>query len=355
MEMNFELREMRPEEASILQKLARPNFSVVEQIFMSKPKNAVVAQTQTGEVAGAAFLVMVGEGEAKTGCVDIIFVLPQYRGSGIAKELYHEAVDALHRQGCNTVMALVRGDNSQSLRRFETEGLHSTSISVLRRIIGMKNTALLFAKTASLACATGCWILCEDVPEQPHAGGLKKNLLRVFLINALLLALGMLVQTLLHHDGLPLWNALAAISLLGVITLGETIGMRISGGEWEFVMPEGGLLPSAIVAIMGGFYPMPGHWYLIKRDNSDLYRKRMASPVMAAWIMLLAAIFTCGMLNKMHPFFASCTDLGTMLLILYMLPFYPFDTFGGKRIRENNKWLYVVLAVVTIILLVVLL
>lgn len=94
--MNYEIRELRSGEANELKRLACRNFSVVEQLFMPKPRLGVVAQADNGSIAGAAFLIMIETGKEKVGCVDIIFVLPPYRGSGVARQLYHAAVKKLY-------------------------------------------------------------------------------------------------------------------------------------------------------------------------------------------------------------------------------------------------------------------
>ena len=348
--MSFEMRELRPGEAADLMRLACPNFSMVEQIFMSRPKLGVVAEAEDGSVAGGAFLIIVEAGGRKVGCIDIIFVLPKYRGSGVAKQLYHAATEQLHQRGCDTVMALVRGDNSQSLRRFEAEGLCSISLHRLRKQIGFSATAGLFIKTASLACATGCWILCENAAPQ-SVGSNVQNLLRTFLTNGVLLLCGALLGSCLHTGSAPWWNLLAALFFLAVLTLGESLGRKAVGGSWRFVLPEGGLVPTAIVALLGGFYPMLGHWYLTERENTPEYRRHMAAPAMGAWLTLMAAVFACGLLRKAHPFFGCGADLGVMLLVFYILPFYPFDSFGGRRVREHNERTYAALITFSIITL----
>lgn len=346
--MNYSIRQLRPGEAQEMRQLARQNFSMVEQLFIEKPKLGVVAQTDDGTIAGGAFLVVVSGTKGNVGCVDIIFVQSAHRGSGLAKRLYHEAVETLRQQGCQTIMALVRGDNSQSLRRFESEGLLPTTLRGLSARVGLGGLARLFLKTASLACATGCWILCDqDVPTH-GIGGTANNLARVFVINGLMLLCGALLH--LSANG-TWWNALAAIVLLALITLGETVGMAVAGGRWHFIMPEGGLVPSSIVALLGGFYPMLGHWYLSERENSSAYRKRMALPAIAAWRIVLAATVICGRLNMLHPLFACVSELGVMVLIFYALPCYPFDTFGGRRVREHDARVHTALTTFSLIVI----
>ncbi len=334
--MDFNVRDIRPGEVSELRKLARPNFSFVEQCFISKPKLGIVAQTKDGKIAGGAFLVTSDSGKKKVGCIDIIFVLPQYRGSGVGKLLYHEAVKVLHREDCEIVFALVRGDNSQSLCRFKSEGIQPVSLWRVTKILGFKGTASLFIKTASLACATGCWILSDCYNSHQCIGSSKENISRVFLVNGLLLTLGSIITFLRQGETMAWWNGIAAIMLLALLTAGETIGRHIAGGEWSFVMPEGGLVPSSIVAILGGFYPMAGHWYLKDRKNSPEYKKAMAIPAKGAWMLLLIGTAAGEVFSRIHPVCACVSDLGIMLLVFYMLPFYPFDTFGGKRIKEGN-------------------
>lgn len=346
--MKYEIREMRPGEAAELKSLASPNFSIVEGIFISKPKIAIIAQTDDGIIAGSAFLVIVESGGKKVGCIDIIFVNSKYRGTGVAKKLYHAAVENLHYRGCETVMALVKGDNSQSLCRFEDEGLYPVSLNMLRKQIGFSATIALFVKTASLACATGCWILCEK-SKADSIGSSSKNILNMFFVNGALLLIGAIIASIFQGRSNPWWNLLAAIFFLAVITIGESIGRKIVGGDWSFVMPEGGLLPSAIVALSGGFYPMLGHWYLSNRENTDDYRRRMAAPIKGAWLLLMVSTLICGILNKMHPFFSCGLDLGIILIIFYMLPFYPFDTFGGRRLCEHNERTYAAFVTFSII------
>lgn len=346
--MDFEIRDIRPGESNKLNRLACPNFSFVEQIFMPKPKLGILAQTADGSIAGAAFLVIVESKGKRIGCIDIIFVLPKYRGSGVAKLLYSKAVEKLHHNGCETVMALVRGDNSQSLKRFEAEGLHPISLKGLVKKVGLSTTISLFFKTSSLACATGCWILCENT-NIDDIGTSTNNILRMFLINGFLCLCGALIGSIINKTSLPWWNLLAALLFLGVILTGESIGKKVIGGDWTFVLPEGGLIPTAVVALFGGLYPMVGHWYLTKRDNSKEYQKKMAAPAIGAWIAVMITTLICGILNKIHFIFSCGVDLGVMLLLFYMLPFYPFNTFGGKRIQEYNDRIYYVLTTFSII------
>lgn len=348
--MNYKIREIRPGEATKLKKLARPNFSMIEQLFISKPKLGVVAEDKEGNIAGASFLVTVTSGEKKIGCVDIIFVLQEYRGSGIGKLLYHAAVELLHRVGCSTVMALVRGDNSQSLCRFEDEGLTPTSLGTLCRAIGFSATAALFCKTASLACATGCLILCDKTPVG-SVGGMAMNLARLVLTNSIMLVAGAVLGTVLPFDSLPWHTMLAALILLCIMTLGEVTGRITTKDKWYFAMPQGGLAPSFIVALFGGFYPMAGHFYLKERKDSLEYRSHMARPAIGAWVLLLVTVFACSVFSEMHQILSSISDLGMMLILFFALPFYPFDTFGGKRIREYKPTIYGTLITFTMIVI----
>ncbi|MDO5844573.1 MAG: GNAT family N-acetyltransferase, partial [Methanocorpusculum sp.] len=306
------------------------------------------AQADDGTFAGGAFLVVVPGAKGKVGCIDIIFVQPAHRGSGLAKRLYHEAVEMLRQQGCQTIMALVRGDNSQSLRRFECEGLAPTTLRGLSARTGMGGLCRLFIKTASLACATGCWVLCDQVVPTRSVGGTANNTARVLGVNGLFLLCGAMLHL---SSGGAWWTVLAAAFLLMLITLGETVGKHIAGGNWRFVMPEGGLVPSAIVALLGGFYPMLGHWYVTDRKNTPEYRHRMALPAKAAWLCVLAATVICQLLKTVYPLFQCTAEFGMMLLLFYMLPFYPFDTFGGRRIREDSARSYAALTAFSIIVI----
>ena len=341
--MSYTTRQIRPGDAGKMQQYARRNFSVVEQVFISKPKLGLVAQNESGDIAGGAFLLTVNGKQGKVGCIDIIFVESAHRGSELAKRLYHESIDMLKALGCQTIMALVRGDNSQSLRRFEAEGLHPVTLHQLREKVGLGVLTQLFIKTASLAFATGCWILCDSA----QGGGVGTtccNMARTLLVNGFLLLLGVL----LHVSALSWWNALACMLLLLIILLGETLGRNATAGEWEFVMPEGGFIPSAIVAMLGGFYPMLGHWYIVQRENTGDYRKKTAAPAVVAWVLLLFVTVICGAFSHVHPLLGCIKEDGVMLLLFYALPFYPFDTFGGKRIRDHSRTQFAVLVTVSL-------
>ena len=96
---------------------------------------------------------------------------------------------------------------------------------------------------------------------------------------------------------------------------------------------------------------MMGHWYLIDRNNTSVYRRRMATPAIIAWILLLIVTLINTLLYTIHPVCSGMAELGSMLVLFYALPFYPFDTIGGKRVRESSTLAYAALEILSILLL----
>lgn len=150
-----------------------------------------------------------------------------------------------------------------------------------------------------------------------------KDIAYILLMRGVLLGGGVIIGGLLYQEKNRVWYLLASLLYGMMIMLGETIGQKIISESW----------------------------YLTEIENMEEYHRQIAIPVKEAWLLLLSTTFICQIFHEVHLFFSCSVDIGKMLLLFYMLPFYPFNIFGGRWIRENDQRTYGVLVILSIITL----
>lgn len=77
----------------------------------------------------------------------------------------------------------------------------------------------------------------------------------------------------------------------------------------------------------------------------------MAAPAIGAWLLILLTAGLYLAFYKRLSLFQYTGDLSFVMLLFYVLPFYPFDIFGAKRIRESSRGIYAALLILSIIVL----
>lgn len=78
----------------------------------------------------------------------------------------------------------------------------------------------------------------------------------------------------------------------------------------------------------------------------------MGMTALVSWIALL--ILTAFLVfSRSQGMIASVTkQVGVYLLIYRMIPIYPFESFGSKRVYDWNKGIYVVMALATLVVII---
>lgn len=133
--MEIVIRSMEKEEAEEVKRIGKRAFSLVEGMFVSKPKHALVAVVD-GKLAGAIIYKITEVKGRRTGYFEYAFVDPEYHGKGIGRKLYQATTDYLWEQGCDSQAALVKDDNVGSWSLFLKNGFARVGLPELFRQLG---------------------------------------------------------------------------------------------------------------------------------------------------------------------------------------------------------------------------
>ncbi len=341
------IRPMEKEEAQKVQKIGRRAFNGMESLMVTKPKEALVA-VQDGKITGAVMYKFMKNGSRKIGYVEYAFIDRDYHSQGIGGILYRAAVDLLWEKGCDAVTALVKDDNVGSWSLFLKNGFTRVSLPELVRQFGLSGALKQYFITPfCVGVGMEYYVALREKPCPSGKGGSGKQLLSFFLANFFLLLI--LLSSRIQY--MATLSAAFFALLAGVVVAGY-IGTRFSGRNWKFRHNNGGALICALICLVGVF-PMVGNWYPERYEKTKEFRRDMGITALAEWLFLLGitafAVFSG---SSSQTILTIMGQFGTFFLIYRMIPFYPFESFGGGRVLSWNKWLYGVMTVCSLALVI---
>ncbi len=331
----LEIRKMELSEASEVRKVARKAFSVVENLFLTKPKEAMVAVLD-GKIVGGIIIKYISCGINKIGYFDGAFIDPDYHGQGIGAQLYTSTTNYLWEQGCTALAAFVKDDNIASWKLFLNDGFSRVSFFEGVKKLGFM-TMLKYYFTTPYFISNGMefYLAIKDTDLQSKQMNTSKNILLYLLVNALLFLFGWIGSS----KNYPIYLA-AYLTLLTSGVLFSYIGTLFSNRKWYFRLNSGGAALCAIFNFLGGLFPMIGNWYPQKYENTKGFIKDMGVVSLIDWIALLCITATAFIFSDSHIYIEYVYILGEVLLIFKMIPIYPMESYGGGRLIRWNKWLY---------------
>lgn len=337
------VRKMEPNEASAVKKVGQRTFGIVESLFVTRPKEAMIALLDDKIVGGIIIKYIVSNGK-KIGYYDGAFIDPDYQGLGIGNKLYAETTKYLWEQGCDALCALVKDDNVGSWKLFLNNGFSQTSIKEVIHQLGL-GTVLKTYFTTPFFIANGMEFYLA-VKEQSVQSKVCKtgSQIGLYLLGNFLL---MLPTLFMGRSNFGLFISAYMVLLIGGV-LFSYIGTLFSKRQWYFRMNSGGAVLAAFINLSGAF-PMIGSWYPEKYENTQAFKKDMGISALWEWLFVLGVTFIALLLEPLY--FRYMAQIGGVFLIFRILIFYPFESFGGRRVYLWNKGWYGVLTVLSILLL----
>lgn len=319
------LRDMKSEEAPLILKGQRSSFSPLFALFLSRPRQAVVAELD-GKIVGAVTYKIIGD--HSVGYLDVAYVDASQRGYGLGTRLYEETMRRLKEAGCHVVAATIRDDNRRSWKIMEKNGCVPVSFAYLVRTFGFTDALRIYFST-HMAYALGhdLWMSTS----KPYAQ-LPAVVLSSFLINYLLLFVA--------SRGNFAFALGALFVLAGEFGFGW-LGTLETKARWEVRRPHDGLPLYLAIALTGGLLPLVVSWHPVEDtfDTSQYYHL-LARSSLAGWVWVLAtAVFSFSLVAG-GSFVRGMQHLVVMLLIYRVLAFFPFESYGGKRVYDSSLWLY---------------
>ncbi len=323
--MDITLRAMLPEEAAAIRALARQSFDGFERLFLPKPTNALVAMAGNEIVGGATYKTWVLANGQHVGYLETGFVKKGWEAKGIGSTVYKAVTDHLLASGCHSVTSLVRDDNVASWHSMEKCGYSLLSFFRLYQLYGF--LGMLRVWFSSYLCLIPGYRLWGTAGTGCKSG-------RFFAYAGLNF---LVFLPAFFFYGQKIFPILAALACLLFIPLVITrLISLLDTRAWFFDTTRGGILPSLLASCFGLSFPLVGHLYPEKYENTLAFRQSMGILALLHWATLFALTGFGMLFQHVHPFFHALALLGMLFLPYHSLPFDPFCCFGGRRIWDWN-------------------
>ena len=326
---------MEEKEAPSVREMGKRAFTGMERWMIGKPKKALVAE-ENGQLAGAVMYKFMKAGGKRIGYIDFAFVDPKRHNRGIGTALYGAAVEYLWTQeGCDALTALVKDDNVGSWGLFVKNGFARISLPELVRQFGLGG-ALKQYFGAPLCMGVGMeyYVALRGKAGPSGKRGSAGQIATYLFANALLFLVALAGRT----QQVSAFAAAYFALLLGGIAAGFA-GTRFSGRDWRFRHINGGALTCALVNLTA-LFPMVGNWYPVHYEKTREFRRDMGMVALSDWLFMLAVTAIAAFGGMPHATVQFAGQIGAIFLIYRMIPFYPFESYGGRRVLSWSKWVY---------------
>jgi GNAT superfamily N-acetyltransferase len=361
----LKIRELREQDARAVLKGQRKAFSPLFGLFLSRPKEGLVAE-YGGRIVGAVTCKVIPVGKGRAGYLDIAYVDSSQRGKKLGSRLYTAAMEKLRDEGCETITAVIRDDNRASWKIMERNGC---VIYPFYRLIGKFGLAgaLRIGANAHIAYALGHELWATGKPSgrsKSHQSPLAA-LPGFIIINFLLVLLA-------SRGSLPF--TLGAMIAVAAEIAGGWLGTLGQPARWYLQRPHAALPLSMFVALTRGLLPSNASWQPVEETYDVIQRPRLLGRTsLFAWIAVylvtvssfivlnpgsLTSLLNWMNLTNLSSLSSLQTDalsgslsLGLMYLIYRTLAVFPFESFGGLRVYEWKPrifWLMAGISALTI-------
>ncbi|NLO38646.1 MAG: GNAT family N-acetyltransferase [Ruminiclostridium sp.] len=341
--MEIVVRPMQSGEAAEVHKIGRRAFTWFESLWVSKPREALVA-VKDGTIVGAILYKFMKTRGTKIGYIDYAFIDPHYHNQGIGGRLYKASIDFLWEQGCDALTAIVKDDNVGSWGLFLKNGFERVSLSEGVRQLGLWGMLGQYLGTPfCFGAGMEFYVALRDKTCVSGKGGSIKQLAAYISTNLLLFLL-----TIFRRPENALTFFIAYFIFLSGGILAGYFGTLLSRRKWHFRFNNGGGLVCASIQLTGNMFPMVGNWYPEEYENSDEFRKDMGMTALFGWVFVLFLSILSILMLSQHVIFRYFREIGFLFLIYRILAIYPFESYGGRRIYQWKRGIYLLMAIISL-------
>ncbi|PTV98389.1 ribosomal protein S18 acetylase RimI-like enzyme [Halanaerobium saccharolyticum] len=342
----IEIRAMKKSEAEEVKKLGKKTFEWFEGLFIPEPKNCFVA-VEENNIIGAVLYKFFTVADKKIGYVDYIFVDENVHDKGIGSKLVDRCLKAMEKEDCDGCSALVRDDNVGSWKMFINRGLQRVGLDDLVRNFGILDMLKLTFKTPFIFATGMDYYLklgADDL--STRKGNSLFQAFKYLILTALLLSPGFIHGI---ENALSIIAAIAAIIVIR-IAFGY-LGTLFSKENWHFRVCDGGYIIPFIASFFNGIFLISGNWYPeVYRKESD-FKRSLGFTALAQWISLITIILITKTQLGQTQFLGIMGEMSVFIMMISIVPLYPLASFGGKRIFEWNKWIYIIVLLISFYIL----
>ncbi len=344
--MNIKIRVMEQYESNIVKKIAKESFDPFLALFVSKPKNALLACDGDNIVGGTIFDTYKLSSGKKIGHLKIGFVAKQYSGRGIGDKVYTSFMKHLKDEGCDYVIATVADDNIGSWRPLQKNGMDITSLKELFSKFGLKDSISLSIKTIHfISLGMDIWLTKDKKEKTNKVLSSEFRQMTLFIIFSLFLLSPLLLTV---RD--PIYFFSVITTLLIPMVTGKVVTSFFKE-KWQFRLTEGGVGLILFLGFLNSVLPIVGRFYPKKYNKTEKQRFQMMILSLSEWGSLFVFTMICYFYKNNSLFYLTAFNFGSIYLFFRSIPFYPFGNYGGERIFNYNKILSLTLFAISFVYL----
>ena len=337
------IRKIKKSEKKYVKKLARITYLGLESLFVSNFNNAFVALIDDEIVGGINYKIIKCQNK-KIAYISDAFVDKSYQNQNIGKKLYNETIKFLE-ETYDGVITIVREDNIKSSKLLENNKLKKVGFNEIIYNFGFINAIKFYFTTFTwLAVGYDIYLKINDKKIIEKNSSLTQ-IIWFFILN-LILALPLWLTIHSNIDNLNI-TILAYLTILTIFILIRYIGFKTTKEKGKFRINNGGILINLLVSLLGFPYLINGNWYPNKYQNTKEFNEKLARPELIKWFIFLFLPF---LYFTSSAYLKELAQISFVYLILFVIPIYPFSYFGGKRIYNYSKKIWVIVLVMTLIM-----
>jgi len=292
------------------------------------------------EIVGGFFYKLYGPPGKQVGYNSLFFIDIKHQGKGIGRKLFAQGVYQLRSLECSALVSYVLDDNVGSWGNFLNNGFSRVPFLSITPYVGLFQAVKLYIATF-FGVAIGCdfYLSVKDKElshKEPKSFG---QIVAYLLVNAVLF-----MPIFLSTQSLPL-SLLAFFGIFAGIVISSYIGTLFSKCDWRFRFNNGGLLVCGLFTIFHTFVPMGASWFPKTYENTPQFRRDLAMPALFSWVFLIAVGFAAA---TVFPFLARLVQV--LLIFRCMIVIETFKTYGGQRVYNWNKSIFMVLTAISLTL-----
>lgn len=340
------IQPMRKDEASTVLRGQRKAFSPTFGLFLSRPKEGLVAESD-GSIVGAVTYKTIATGKGRVGYLDVAYVDRSQRGKKLGGRLYKAAMDKLRSEGCEAITATIRDDNRASWKIMERNGC---TVCPFYRLLGKFGLvgALRIALNAHLAYALGHELWATGESSRPST---LSAMAGFFVINLLLMLIA-------SRGNFPF--TLGTLAVLAAEILGGRLGTLGQPARWYLQRPHAALPLSLFVSLVRGLLPSIASWQPVEDTYDMAHRPRLLGRTSffawtAIFLVTAASFIVLAWGSPAHlpaEILSGSLTLGLMYLVYRSLAFFPFESFGGRRVYDWKPRVFYLMAVLSAVMVV---
>ena len=340
------IRKIKKGEEKEVLKIAKRAFLGIESLSVSNPDKAMVALIDNKIVGGIIYKI-IDCNKKKIVYISDAFVDKSYHNQGIGKKLYKETIDFLWEEKIDGITALVKDDNVGSFKLLIDNGLKRVNFIEIIKNLGFINALKhYFITPFFVAVGFDFYMVMKENKVKEKKSQI--NQLGLFFLINLLLASPIWIGILTTNSSIFVNLFFSYLTILIIFILTRYIGVLTTKEKWKFRINNGGIVVNTIVNFLGFPYMINGNWYPEKYENTKEFKEKLARPELIKWFVFLFLPF---LYFTNSPYLKEVAQLSFAYLIFFIIPFYPFNYFGGGRIYRYSKRIWAIVLTVTLIVL----